>query len=264
MRMQMHPTPRFKAIAKVAIAASAILFSANGFTFGTDGHQTIALIALPQLTTKARSEVDRLLALEPGATLASVSTWADEHRSPATASWHYVNFPRTSCEYDAARDCPGGACVVGAIEKQLDILASNAPDETRLTALKYVVHFVGDVHQPLHAGYQDDKGGNTYQVQAFSRGSNLHSLWDSGLIKNLHEEPAALATRLLKTNASSVAVDTDPSHAAQESCRIVGAADFYPDRKVGTEYVEKYTPVVEQRLTIAGQRLAAMLNRVLR
>ncbi len=64
-------------------------------------------------------EIDKLLALEPGATLESISTWADEHRNPATAAWHYINFPKGTCSYAAARDFPDGNCVVAAIDKQL-------------------------------------------------------------------------------------------------------------------------------------------------
>ena len=84
------------------------------------------------------TEVDPLLALEPGATLASISTWADDTRTPSTAAWHYVNLPRDSgCRYDAARDCPDGQCVVAAIERQHKVLMSTAPDVDRLKALKY-------------------------------------------------------------------------------------------------------------------------------
>ena len=110
--------------------------------WGSEGHQVISLIAQSQLTPKARGEVDRLLKLEPGATLYSISTWADEHRNPSTAPWHYVNFPRETCVYEQARDCPDSKCVVGASERQSKILASAATDEERLAALKYLVHFV--------------------------------------------------------------------------------------------------------------------------
>ena len=166
------------------------LWTTPAQAWGSQGHQVIAGLALSQLTPKARAEVDKLLALEPGKTLVSLSTWADEHRSPATARWHYVNFPRDSCSYLPQRDCPDGQCVVAAIDRQTEVLKSDAPPEKRLNALKYLVHLVGDVHQPLHAGYLDDKGGNTYQLQAFMRGSNLHAFWDSGLIKNLGEDVA--------------------------------------------------------------------------
>ena len=126
-----------------------------------------------------------------------------------------------------------------------------------------MIHFVGDVHQPLHAGYLDDKGGNTYQLQAFMRGSNLHALWDSGIIKNLNETPEVLSDRLLK-NSVATSSDFNPASAAEESCRIVGQKDFYPDRKVGMDYIEQYTPVLENRLFEAGKRLTAVLNGVLR
>jgi len=232
--------------------------------WGTEGHQVVALIAQSQLTPKARVEVDRLLAQEPGETLASVSTWADEHRNPSRASWHYVNFPRGDCVYDESRDCPDGYCVVGAIKRQLQVLGSNAPDDKRLNALKYVVHFVGDVHQPLHAGYLDDKGGNTYQLQAFMRGSNLHAVWDTGLIKNLNEDAESMATRLQGTHLVFPVADLDPVTAAQESCMIVSMAGFYPDRLVGQDYIDRFTPDMERRLAAAGARLAGILNAALK
>ena len=236
----------------------------SAFGWGSQGHQVIATLAAAQLTPKARGEVDRLLELEPGATLASISTWADEHRNPATGPWHYVNFPRQSCTYDQQRDCPAGHCVVGAIDKQLEVLTSSQADDKRLTALKYVVHFVGDVHQPLHAGYQDDKGGNTYQLQAFGRGSNLHSLWDSGLIRNMNEGTDILTKRWLASSSSAQGGDVSVIHAAEESCRVVGMAGFYPDRQVGADYIATFTPILEQRLALAGSRLAGLLNRLFR
>ena len=235
--------------------------------WGSDGHKTIALITQAQLTPKARAEVDRLLALESGATLASISTWADEHKNRATAPWHYVNFPRGSCTYDAQRDCPDGNCLIGAIHRQAEILGSNAPAEKRLQALKYVVHLVGDVHQPLHAGYADDKGGNRYQVQFSGRGTNLHSMWDSGLIKALNESPVVLAARLskerVKTSTGRTTNKFDPVQAAEESCRIVGKEGFYPGRTVNRDYVAKYQTILEEQLVIAGTRLASVLNQVL-
>ena len=217
-----------------------------------------------QLTPKARSEVDRLLALEPSETLASISTWADEHRNPATGPWHYINFPRQTCTYDQQRDCPDGQCVIDVINKQIEFLASDRTDEKRLAALKYVVHLVGDVHQPMHAGYREDKGGNTYQLQAFMRGSNLHALWDSGLIRNLNQGTDILTNRLLSIQVSDRASDLNISLMAEESCKIVGMAGFYPKRKVGTNYIERFTPIIEQRLTLAGARLAGLLNRAFR
>ncbi|WP_210546584.1 S1/P1 nuclease [Rhodoferax sp. PAMC 29310] len=253
-------------IRNVTLALTAfIAFSQPSpvLAWGVQGHKVVANLAQAQLSAPARREVDRLLALEPGETLASISTWADEHRNPTTAGWHYINFPRDTCTFDKERDCPGGQCVVGAIEKQVAVLRSNAPDERRLAALKYLVHLVADVHQPLHGGYRDDKGGNTYQVQAFGRGSNLHALWDSGLIKSMDEDVDTLAARLQRTPASKSVSDLNLVHAAEESCRIVGEPGFYPERKVPAVYVDRYLPTLDQRLKTAGSRLAGLLNQAL-
>ena len=255
---------RSRIVVNSALAVLLTVLVTNVYAWGKDGHQVVATLAETQLSAKARAEVDRLLSLEPGQTMQSISTWADEHRNPETGPWHYVNFPRTTCTYDAMRDCPGGNCVVGAIAKQLEILSSSAPDDVRLKALKYVVHFEADVHQPLHTGYADDKGGNGYQLQAFMRGSNLHSFWDSGLIKNLNEDVDTLTKRLTAKRDAPNSADLNVVHAAEESCKIVGAPGFYPERLVGMDYVERYTPVMEQRLTVAGTRLAGLLNRAFR
>jgi len=250
---------QFSFLALAAFALSAL--ATNAQAWGTQGHQVIALLTEKQLTPKAREQVQKLLALEPGATLASISTWADEHRNRSTGPWHYVNLPRGVCTYDAQRDCPDGNCVVEAINRQLAVLASDAPDEKRLMALKYVVHFVADVHQPLHAGYAEDRGGNTYQLQAFGRGTNLHSLWDTGLIKSLGMSNEALVAKLGPVSAPS---HLSAAGIAEESCKIVGTPGFYPDRKVGADYIERFTPIMEQRLVKAGAQLAAMLNRAFR
>lgn len=129
------------------------------FAWGGAAHRLIAELALERMTPAAKAELAKLLELEPGASPVSISTWADEVRAPSTAAWHYVNLPRDSgCHYESARDCPDGRCVVGAIERQAALLASSAPAGERLKALKYLVHLVGDIHQPLHVGYADDRG----------------------------------------------------------------------------------------------------------
>lgn len=243
------------------LAALAWLCGPDAHAWGAQGHRVIATLAEKELTPAARKEVNRLLALEPGQTLVSVSTWADEHRSEPSRPWHYVNFPRGNCRYKARRDCAGGRCVIAAIQTQIEILASSAPDEERLVALKYLIHFAGDVHQPLHAGFQDDKGGNTYQLQAFAHGSNLHALWDSGLIESLGEDTRALAARLARKGKVKPWTATQ---AAQESCRIVAGSGFYPSRVVDDDYIAAYIPAMEGRLALAGARLAELLNRVLK
>lgn len=234
------------------------------FAWGNAGHRIVADLAWMQLTPQARVAASRLLALEPGATLASVSTWADDNRDDATRAWHFVNLPKDSCRYDAARDCPDGQCVIAAAERQLAVLgASGESDAQRLQALKYVVHLLADVHQPLHAGQFADRGGNRYQLQAFGEGTNLHALWDSGLLHRHRTSAAALAGASKAAAASATVVDLDLTRAAQESCRIVTTPGFYPPHTLPADYVERIAPVLEQRLVLAGARLAGWLNRVL-
>lgn len=277
-------------IAPLGLVAVWGICAAPVRAWGIQGHQVVAAIAWQALSPAARQEATRLLVQEPGQTLVSVATWADEHRGPATAPWHYLNFPRGQCRFDAARDCPDGQCVVGAIERQRAILASQAPDAERLQALKYLVHFVADVHQPLHAGYQDDRGGNTVQLRFLMRGSNLHALWDKGLIEQLgldNEALIAAAQAQLAAQVKSQAhVQTqmlgpvqfqsqstapaspgsglaDAIAMAEESCRIVAQPGFYPQGDPSPAYVARMTPVLLQRLALAGQRLAALLNQAL-
>jgi hypothetical protein len=253
----------FRSSVCAALAVVGLLCGPDAHAWGAQGHRVIATLAQNQLTPTARREVNRLLALEPGQTLESISTWADEHRSEPSRPWHYVNLPRTNCTYKAQRDCADGRCVVAAIQTQVKVLASSAPDEERLIALKYLVHFAGDVHQPLHAGFQDDKGGNTYQLQAFMHGSNLHALWDTGLIESLGEDTRTMAARLARKDRGKVKPWT-AKQAAQESCRIVAGSGFYPPRVVDDDYITAYIPVMEDRLTLASARLAELLNRVLK
>src|SRR5690606_14079888 len=150
---------------------------------------------------KAKAEVARLLAGEADPSLGGVASWADDLRDSdparfkATSRWHYLNARGGGCDFDLERDCPGGGCVVGAIAAQRAVLADRSqPLEARRDALRFIVHFLGDVHQPMHAGNRTDAGGNGFQVslrtpiepEAYARnkyvdgvmGTNLHSVWD--------------------------------------------------------------------------------------
>lgn len=254
---------------KIARRVAALLLLAVPLAaqaWGFEGHKLIASLAERQLSPAARAEVQRLLAQEPGATMASVSTWADEHRSPTTGPWHYVNFPAGDCSYVPVRDCADGACVIEALHRQTARLKSRRNDDAeRLLALKYVIHFVGDIHQPLHAGHAHDKGGNSHQLQAFGRGSNLHSLWDTGLIMNRDGGAQALREQLAGAPAREASPAAPRAAAwALESCRIVAQTDFYPEgRHVGAEYRDAHAATLEARLQAAAERLAAALNEAL-
>lgn len=257
----------------IAVLLSVVggLFAQQAKAWGAAGHRIVADAAYEQLSPDSRAEVDRLLALEPGATLPSVSTWADEVRSPTTAAWHYATFPRDAdCRYDPDKMCVAGNCVVGAIERQAEVLRSGRTDEVRLKALKWLVHLVADVHQPLHAGFADDKGGNHFQVHAFGRGTNLHAVWDSGLIANWPAGPDALKdevrSQVRTDNARTPGAATGEMAArwAEASCRVAASPEFYPSvRRLGGDYVARWSGVMAQQLAAAAGHLAEVLNQAL-
>lgn len=242
----------------VALLAAALLPTA-ACAWGPEGHRLVAELADARLEPKTRENVAALLAFEPGATLASIASWADENRTRETAAWHYVNFPRDAdCTYRAGRDCRNGDCVVAALEAQAQVLASNAPPDAKLLALKYVVHFVGDVHQPLHAAFGDDRGGNLYQVQADGQGTNPHAVWDSWVI---HRWPGGHAALRKAIDGLPAATQATPIEWGHESCRIATAEGFYPvKRTLGVDYAQSMAPTVASRLRAAADRLAGLLT----
>lgn len=251
---------RLKSIALLIYLMWLLSASQPIFAWGVDGHRLTAEAAERLLNPKASAEVRRLLSLEQGATMGSVAAWADEARTLADARWHYVNFlPGSGCKYDGTRDCLNGGCVVEAIRRQSSLLGSSAPDTERLRALKYVIHLVADVHQPLHAGYAHDRGGNLFQLQAYGRGTNLHALWDSGLIVNWPRGTSVVETALRE---AAIRADVgDPASWAEESCRLVEEAWFYPSaRTLDEDYAERSRPVMIERLKLAAARLADLLN----
>ena len=234
----------------------------NAAAWGELGHHVVASMAQQQLGANARLQMQRLLNLEPGQTLVSVSTWADEHRDPITSRWHYVNLPPDSCMYNEARDCPDGDCVVRAIEDQLLVLKSDPNDLNRLQALKFLVHFVADIHQPLHSGFAHDRGGNQYQITMNGIGSNLHALWDFALVSHVSADLDVWMQKLSRLPELPASMSMNPAQMANESCEIVAAVGFYPEHIVTAQYLDQNAPVVVSRLQRAATRLARLFNRV--
>src|SRR5690606_34419179 len=164
------------------------------------GHRMVGDLAEWRLSEAARAEVRELLEGEREASLGAVAAWADalRHEDPArfaiSRNWHFINAEGGGCGFDEARDCPGGDCIVSAINTQRRILADRPlPRSQRRDALKFIVHLVGDVHQPLHAGSREDRGGNQYQVslrrggegrRGEPVGTNLHTVWDSHVLSS--------------------------------------------------------------------------------
>ncbi len=248
--------------------------------WGPLGHRIVANLAEVQLSPSTRANVKRILTFEHAPSLASVAIWADTLRdnpSPAmeilgrhTRRMHYLRIHSSSCVYRARRDCPAGQCVVGGIAHYARILGNtHLPMAKRAQALNFVVHFVADIHQPLHSGYKDDKGGNFYQVQFEGKGTNLHRVWDSGLLRTRHLDAQDYAQRLktpgllrispIKTSITRAAVTW-----AEASCRIDRDDGVYPvGHRITQSYVTRMRPIAERQLRLAGARLAEVLNHTL-
>ncbi len=176
----------------LAIAA----LPSSGFAWGREGHEVVALIAGHYMSAAA---VDRAKAMLGGESLEDVASWADDYRRdhPETGPWHYIDIPLADSTIDMARECADGQCVIAQTERFLAVLKDPKADQAaKAEALKFVVHFVGDLHQPLHDEDDNDKGGNARHVIFDGKPDNLHWVWDTGLLEHINRDPQALAAEL--------------------------------------------------------------------
>jgi nuclease S1 len=178
---------RSKRLAAFLVPALVLVLAlpSPAWAWGRLGHRVIAKLAERSLTDRAKAEIKALL--EPGESLADCSTWADEVRGKMryTAPWHYVDVPLDEPRYDDkwAGDVSSKGYIVPKIRELKATLKDPSKSvEERRFALRFLVHLVEDLHMPMHVGENHDKGGNTLQVRFFDRGSNLHSVWDTGII----------------------------------------------------------------------------------
>lgn len=238
------------------------------------------------LTPEANARVTELLRNEPDPTLAGVAMWADTLRASdperfrATSRWHYVNLASGSCRFVASRDCKDGACVIGAIEAQRRLLSDpSQPFEARRDALKFIVHLVGDVHQPLHASNRPDHGANDFQValstdippEEYARerykdgimGTNLHAVWDYYVLASARLKLAMYAERLAPALRLPRTSQGGPRAWATESCRLIDNRAIYPPvHEMDEAYLNAMRPLAEQRVVRAANHLAQLLNKV--
>jgi hypothetical protein len=251
----------------LVIAAS----SANlCFGWGEEGHRLVVRLAEGLLTPAARAQVAATLA--PGDSLEELASWADEVRRTRkeTEPWHYIDIPLHSMGLDMKRDCPQNDCIIAKIaDFRKQWRDPSASPEARREALLFLVHFVGDLHQPLHCEDNQDKGGNDVAVEFFGSHTNLHSMWDSGLLKRMPGEDHLFT--VLRQLADEHSGDwprgtveqwaTESFHISQQTVYglLPATANSEPAR-LGEWYEQMVTPVIEEQLAKAGVRLAAILN----
>jgi hypothetical protein len=243
-----------------------------GLAWGPEGHRIVAVIAQMNLTPQTQQRVNALLG--PYNSIAAISSWADDTRVdfPETGPWHYIDITLDANKIDLASECPQGNCVIAQIEKfEAALKDPHTGEADRRVALKFLVHFVADLHQPLHCEDNHDKGGNEVQVIFFGQPSNLHSVWDSGILRHIqpwgNQLAAELAQRLTPEQRQQWVKGTIGDWAL-ESHRLARDVAYKrlpqgPIPELGEAYVEAATPVVEIQLEKAGIRLAYLLNQAL-
>jgi nuclease S1 len=256
-------------ILRLRAAIALLLFAAasapRASAWGPTGHRAVGRIAERHLTPEAAQAVRDLIAPEQ---LAYVTTWADDIRSEAdwakAEDWHWVTLP-DGISYGATQKNPNGD-LLEAIARFQGVLADRAaPHAERAEALKWLAHLLGDLHQPLHVGRGDDRGGNEVLVLWMGEPSNLHSVWDSKLIALTELSFSELAELLDHPTPAEVREwqAGGPRDWAAESQRIRNECYELGDRRLSYRYAHAHWPTVERRLLEAGVRLAGELNRLL-
>jgi S1/P1 Nuclease len=236
------------------------------WAWGVEGHRVIADIAWNHLDAATRARLRPFLGEY---NLASISVWPDDIRKdrPETGPWHYVDISKDASGY-TAKDCPSDNCVVAQIDKFARIVGDpEQPFAARSEALKFLVHFVGDLSQPLHA-IDEARGGNDIPVTFFGSAQcgdyacNLHAVWDSELIAHtgLPEHRYVEQLEAMIAHDHLQAGPVDPVAWANESLQSAKAALVPPQAAIDEAYYERQLPVVDRQLALAGLRLAAVLN----
>lgn len=229
------------------------------------GHRIIVRIAMPRLTPHAIEAMRDLLG---GEDPIEASLWADQIRGARreTGPLHYVNIPLCAGRYSPEKYCEDGRCIIAAIERDRAVLAdSTAALPDRAEALRWLLHLVGDLHQPLHVSDNGDRGGNLRPVELLGKPMALHQAWDGELLNlaELSEDQQVerlrgeMATMDLAALERGTVVDW-----AMEGHRsaVEHAYRMAPGGRLGTQYVRENLPVVDRALIAAGVRLARVLN----
>jgi hypothetical protein len=280
-----------------------ILSCSLAWSWGPDGHQIIARMAALNLNGNAANQVAAILGVSVESVsdeMAQASTWADVIRlsRKETTSWHYVDIPLNQSAGRPDDFCANGDCVSFRLADFAKRLAANdpGPDQwTRLEQLKFLIHYAGDIHQPLHCATNSDKGANCIFVSG-ARNVNLHRVWDAEILAQILTSDNEMAQQLSnRYNALSDArkaelVAGTPDDWAIESHRIalskayglvrpqikvmdsqIGVNDCKTEApasirglklKLSPAYFTQTAPVVEEQLMKAGARLANMLNTI--
>jgi hypothetical protein len=251
------------------IAIPTLLFLTS---WGSTGHRTIGIIAERHLTPQAKVAVNALL---QGENMADASTWADEVRRTSgytqSKNWHFLNQPPGLSRqqfYNAVKNM-GTDNIYGAmLQCKADLQSPNTTTAQKNEALKYIIHFVGDIHQPMHISNKADLGGNKIQVNYNERGTNLHTLWDSKLIDRQGLSEEQMAAQYDNASVGQIkAWQSDPMIEWLWESYLISSILYteinqLPKRKLDDSYYQAHISIIQTRIEQAGIRLAGLLNNV--
>jgi hypothetical protein len=232
--------------------------------WGSVGHRTVGEIAEQYLSKRAKKEIEKLL---NGQSLAMVSTYGDDIKSDDEFNkyrpWHYVNFPFDS-SYEEHPKNENGDIILGIRTCKQVLIDDNSSREEKVFHLKMLVHFMGDLHQPLHIGLAEDRGGNRFQVSWFNDGTNLHRVWDTHMIESYNMSFSELANNTKKLSKWQIkeiqkGSTIDWMYESRKLC-----VEIYDNTEVGEKlgyrYMYDYMESLRNQLQKGGLRLAAILN----
>ncbi|HEX3754078.1 MAG TPA: S1/P1 nuclease [Rhizomicrobium sp.] len=261
------------------LAMSLGVWASPVLAWGPEGHEVIAHIAARELTAHARAQVAALLGGGARPMMVADANWADEIRDsrPDTARWHFVNIPLGAPHgYDRARDCASDDCVVDQIERDARIVADRKlPRARRAEALKFLIHFVGDVHQPLHTIDNHDNGGNgiAVRIAGTSGRTNMHRVWDTLLVEREGGDAGMVAAQIeagIGPRQRAAWQSGTPAGWASESWQLA-RREIYArvdgggrTVRLSRSYLVQEEGPVRVQLAKAGLRLARMLNTIFR
>lgn len=239
-----------------------VAFVSQSQGWGATGHRVTGMIASNHLNKKAKKKIEALLGQE---SLAMAATWMDDIRSDSTydyaSDYHWVTV-ETGQTYEQSKKNPNGD-VIMTIERLISGLKSGKLDRSsEIRDLKFLIHLIGDIHQPLHVGCCDDSGGNKVQVKWFGGNANLHRVWDSDIIEGTKLSYTELAQSLGTPDAATIKRYQSASVRdwANESMNHRKQVYEVGNGNLGYQYSYKNLPLVRERLLAAGIRLAGVLN----
>ena len=253
---------------KVLSIAFALLIPAMALAWGPKGHDTVAYIAEKHLSKKALQNITEVL---EGKSLVYVANWMDNashtDEYAYTKTWHYVNVDPAEGTYANSKKDKAGDAVVAINTLVENLKSGELTAEEERVQLMMLIHIVGDMHCPMHAGHKSDRGGNGTQVKYFGKMKNLHSVWDSEIVESAHRwsycEWQENIDRVNRKEVKALSLGT-PNDWIEES--VLLADDIYNSSTAGGnlsyDYVARYAPVIETQLLKGGLRLAKLLEEI--